>query len=172
MPWRNLLVSLFILGSAPLLADEPSMGPVIDGYGPTYPIENRDVVLPDGLELRAVFDIAQDPEPGTVNRHLVSVARYLNMHARNGVPVDDMHLAVVVHGPAVKNLLNKEGNPNLALIGALQAAGVQIYLCGQSMAFGGIAKNQLADGVQVALSAMTMLTILQTDDYALLPWGA
>jgi hypothetical protein len=37
------------------------------------------------------------------------------------------------------------------------------------MSFGGVDKNELADGVKVALSAMTMLTVLQSDDYALLP---
>ena len=51
----------------------------------------------------------------------------------------------------------------------LHDAGVSIYVCGQSTSFGGIDKNELADGVQLALSAMTMLTILQSDGYALLP---
>ncbi|MCO4811277.1 MAG: hypothetical protein KC572_06720 [Gammaproteobacteria bacterium] len=51
----------------------------------------------------------------------MSVARYLNMHARNGVPVEKMNLV---------------------------------------------------KGVQIALSAMTMLTTLQSDGYVLLPWGA
>jgi intracellular sulfur oxidation DsrE/DsrF family protein len=107
-----------------------------------------------------------------VNKNLVSVARYLNMHARNGVPVEHLQLAIVVHGPAVKNLLHTDGNPNLELIALLQDAGVSIYVCGQSMAFGGFAKSELANGVKIALSAMTMLTTLQSDGYALLPWGA
>jgi len=37
------------------------------------------------------------------------------------------------------------------------------------MSFGGVDKDELGDGVQVALSAMTMLTVLQSEDYALLP---
>lgn len=169
---RITILAIAVTLLVPALADEPSLGPVIPGYGPTYPINGRDVPLREGFVYKAVFDIAQDPVSGSVNRNLVSVARYLNMHARNGVPVEKMDLAIVVHGPAVKNLLDTDGNPNLELIALLQDAGVSIYVCGQSMAFGGFAKSELANGVKIALSAMTMLTTLQSDGYALLPWGA
>jgi predicted peroxiredoxin len=60
-------------------------------------------------------------------------------------------------------------NPNLELIGRLHDAGVEIYVCGQSMGFRGVAKQELVEPARVALSAMTMLTVLQSKDYALLP---
>jgi intracellular sulfur oxidation DsrE/DsrF family protein len=165
MPLR-LLLSLFCLFTS-VGAAEPSLGPAIEGFGPTYPIEDRDVALDDGFVFRAVFDIEQ----------LVSVARYLNMHARNGVPMANMELAVVVHGGAVKNILDDEAyrsryridNPNLELVSKLHAAGVRFYVCGQSLAFGNVAKSELASPAEVALSAMTMLTVLQSEGYALLP---
>ena len=177
---RKLLILLSLVGSAQVAAESPSLGPVIDNYGPTYAIDWRDVEPPKSQRYKLVFDIAVDPEAGQVNRHLVSVARYLNMHARSGVPVSQMDLAVVVHGRAVRNLLHNEAhqgremmdNPNLDLIRALGGAGVRFYICGQSMAFTGIEKNDLVEGVDVALSAMTMLTLLQSDGFALLPWGA
>ena len=169
---RTTILAIAVTLLIPALADEPSFGPAIEGYGPTHPIDKRDVPLREGFVYKAVFDIAQDPVPGSVNKNLVSVARYLNMHARNGVPVENLQLAIVVHGPAVKNLLDTDGNPNLELIALLQDAGVSIYVCGQSMAFGGFAKSEFANGVKIALSAMTMLTTLQSDGYALLPWGA
>ena len=177
---HKLLILIAIAGSAEVAAEDPSLGPVIEDYGPTYAIEWRDVELPEGQRYKLVFDLAADSEAGQVNRHLVSVARYLNMHARNGVPVARMELAVVVHGRAVRNLFNNAAhqgrelvdNPNLDLIRSLQSAGVRFYVCGQSMAFAGIAKDDLVDGVDVALSAMTMLTLLQSDGFALLPWGA
>jgi len=176
MSLRSVFLTSFLTSvltiAVPVQADEPSVGPVIEGYGPTYPIDERDVPLPEGFVYKAVFDIAKDPAAGLVNGYLESVARFLNMHARNGVPVENMALAIVVHGKAVKNFLQKSDNPNLELIALLQEAGVDIYVCGQSMAFGGFAKTEFTDGVQIALSAMTMLTILQSDGYALLPWGA
>jgi intracellular sulfur oxidation DsrE/DsrF family protein len=171
------LVGILLLAT-PLLAEEPSTGPVIEGFGPTYPIDDRDVPLPEGFTYKAVFDLAAYPgEVTAVNVHLESVARFLNMHVRNGVPPEKIDVAVVVHGAAVKNLLSNDAyearykvdNPNLELLMLLHGAGVSIYVCGQSMSFGGIGKNELADGVQVALSAMTMLTVLQSDDYVLLP---
>ncbi|MCH5375696.1 MAG: DsrE family protein, partial [Planctomycetes bacterium] len=130
---RNLLILLLVAGSAALAADGPSMGPVIKDYGPTYAIEWRDVPLPENQHYKMVFDLAAVPEEGKVNRNLVSVARYLNMHARNGVPTDHMSLAVVVHGKAVRNLLQESAhqqrhgtdNPNVDLIQSLQAAGVR-----------------------------------------------
>ena len=176
---HKLLILLPLVVSAEVTADDPSLGPVIENYGPTYAIDWRDVELPEGQRYRLAFDLAADSEASQVNRHLVSVARYLNMHARNGVPVARMDLAVVVHGRADRNLLHSAAhqrrefvdNPNLDLIRSLQGAGVRFYICGQSMAFAGVAKDDLVDGVDVALSAMTMLTLLQSDGFALLPWG-
>jgi len=169
---RTVFVTLAVVLFAPALANEPSTGPLIEGYGPTYPINDRDVPLREDFVYKAVFDIAQDPVEGSVNRNFVSVARFLNMHARNGIDAENMDIAVVVHGPAVRNLLDKAKNPNLELIAKLQEAGVDIYVCGQSVAFGGFAKGDLTGGIKIALSAMTMLTILQSDGYALFPWGA
>jgi intracellular sulfur oxidation DsrE/DsrF family protein len=175
---RNALVGILIVIAGPVCANDPSFGPLIGKYGPTYPIEDRDVALPEGFTYKAVFDLAEYPgDTNAVNVRLESVARFLNMHARNGVPVQNMDLAVVVHGAAVRNLLGNDAysarydayNPNHDLLALLQEAGVRFFVCGQSMAFSGVTKSELADGVQVALSAMTMLTTLQSDGYAFLP---
>jgi len=175
---RFLLFFVLLAGSTLSLADEPSFGPIIQGYGPTYPVADRDVPLPEGFAYKSVFDLASYPgAPLALNPYLVSTARFLNMHARNGVPAANMDLAIVVHGAAVKNLFSDEAyearyghkNPNLELLIKLHEAGVRIFVCGQSMAFGGIDKSELAEPANVALSAMTMLTVLQSEGYALLP---
>ena len=160
------------------LANEPMLGPAIEGYGPTYPIDDRDVPLEEGAVYRAVFDAASySDDLDTLNSRLVSVARFLNMHVRNDTPIENMDLAVVLHGAAVKNVISHEAyrsrydrdNPNLELVNRLHDAGVRFYVCGQSMTFGGVQKSELASQAEVALSAMTMLTVLQNDGYALLP---
>ena len=171
-----VLYLLFI--SIPLLAEEPKKGPVIEAYGPTVQVDGLDIPLVDGFQYRAVFDVAGYRGDNTsLNSELVSVARYLNMHARAGVPVKNMTLAVVLHGTALKNALSHEAyttrhgaeNPNLDLIMKLHEAGVAFYACGQSMGFNGIPKSDLTREVKVALSAMTMMTTLQSEGYALLP---
>jgi intracellular sulfur oxidation DsrE/DsrF family protein len=175
---RFVLPFLVLFISVTANADEPTLGPAIEGYGPTYPIGDRDVVLEDGATYRAVFDVVTySNELESLNSRLVSVARFLNMHVRNGTPIGNMDLAVVLHGAAVKNVLSHDAyraryetaNPNLELVGRLHDVGVRFYVCGQSMAFGGIEKRELASQAEVALSAMTMLTVLQNDGYALLP---
>ena len=169
---RQLFILIFATVFGTAVAAEPSPGPVIKDYGPTYDVGAIDVPLPPGYRYKVVFDVAADASPGAVNRNLVSVARYLNMHARNGVPADRMDLAVVVHGRALQNVLRHDDNPNAELVAALQAAGVRFYVCGQSLVHAGLDKADLMDDVDLALSAMTMLTLLQGDGYALISWGA
>ncbi|MDH3338091.1 MAG: DsrE family protein [Gammaproteobacteria bacterium] len=177
MQIRLTSVLALVLISAPLCAGEPSLGPAIDGYGPTYPINDRDVALEEGFVYRVAFDVAAySDDVASLSAGLVSVARFLNMHARNGVAVENMDVAIVVHGPALKTILNndsyqaryKADNPNLELVMKLHNAGVRFYVCGQSMAFGGIAISELAPPMKVALSAMTMLTVLQSEGHAVL----
>ncbi len=173
---RAVFLGVVLLWSIHAAADERSFGPVIEGYGPTYPINDRDVALREDFVYNAVFDAAANPDETKLNTGLVSVARYLNMHARNGVSVDNMNIAVVAHGPALKTLLTDDSyfsrygidNPNTELVQKLHAAGVSFYVCGQSIMFGGFEKEELVGPAKLALSAMTMMTELQSDGYALL----
>jgi intracellular sulfur oxidation DsrE/DsrF family protein len=101
----------------------------------------------------------------------------MNMHGKNGVPLENLDVAVVVHGKALLTVMNDETyqkmhgikNPTLALLYDLADAGVKFYACGQSLGFRGLDKSVLAEPVQVGLSAMTMLVTLQADGYAFLP---
>lgn len=172
----TIFLSVVLLWSIHATADERSFGPVIEGYGPTYPINDRDVPLREEFVYKAVFDSATNPDETKLNTGFVSVARYLNMHARNGVSVDNINIAVVVHGPALKTLLTDDAysarygieNPNTELVQKLHTAGVSFYVCGQSAMFGGFEKEELVGPARMALSAMTMMTELQSDGYALL----
>jgi intracellular sulfur oxidation DsrE/DsrF family protein len=175
---RKLIVLSLALYAIPLLAEDAIKGPVIEAYGPTLLVEDRDIPLVEGFDYRVVFDVAAyRGDKNSLNLKLVSVARYLNMHARNGVPVENMTVAVVLHGTALKNALSNSAyasrhgalNPNLDLISKLHEKGVAFYACGQSMGFSGITKSDLAGPVKVVLSSMTMLTVLQSDGYALIP---
>jgi intracellular sulfur oxidation DsrE/DsrF family protein len=175
---KTVLFLFLAISSSLLLAAEPSMGPIIEDYGPTFPIDDRDVPLNKDYTFRVVFDAGAYPgETDALNSELVSVARYLNMHGRNGVAPENMDIAVVLHGNALKGALTDTAyesrhdtkNPNRDLLHQLDAAGVKFYACGQSMNFRGYEKKELLSPVKVGLSAMTMLTVLQSDGYALLP---
>lgn len=153
-------------------------GPVFELYGPVAPVES-DMPIPEGADFKVAFDVAAGAETGKLNRTLESAARFINMHARAGVPLEKMNVAVVVHGKASEDLLGpaefakrRDGaeNVNIALIGALTEKGVRVILCGQSAAAYGIKNDMLAPGVEMALSAMTAHALLQQTGYTVNPF--
>ena len=172
------LVVLLGLCVTPAVGQErPTTGPLVPGFGPVFEIPGAEFPIDPDADYWAVFDVAQSSEdPAERNRRLESAARYLNMHARSGVDPDRMRVALVVHGGAGKDLLDDDayrerygvGNPNTALLAALDRAGVEIYLCGQTAAARGLPTDRLAEPVGVALSAMTALVALQNEGYRLI----
>jgi len=171
-----LMLSALLLSTQ--LAAQSTTGPVIDGYGTSFAVEDRDTPLLEDHVYKVVWEITgYEGEPEAVNRNLNRVARFLNMHGKNGVPTENMQLAVVMHGAALITALNddsymkrfKSANPNLELVQALAGAGVQFYVCGQSMGFREYDKSELAEPVNLALSAMTMVHQLQHEGYTLQP---
>jgi intracellular sulfur oxidation DsrE/DsrF family protein len=174
----SLLVLPASLLVTQLLAAEPTTGPIIEGYGASFVVENADVPLMTDHVYRVAWEITDyQGEPDSINRNLDGVARFLNLHAKNGVPKENMHLGVVVHGSALMNMLSDVAyqarfdrkNPNLDLVQKLSDAGVEFFVCGQSMAFREFAKSELAEPVKLATSAMTMVHQLQFEGYTIQP---
>ena len=172
-------------GLSPARADEgevsstPRMGPVIPDYGPVLPPPPGFYNLNPDTEYKVSIDMGATADfPGDPNVKLVSVARFLNMYAQNGVPRDNISFAVVVHGMAANDLLTdsayqarfNDPNPNTALLDQLFAAGVKVYLCSQTAAFRNMAWNEFRPDVTIALSAMGAHVRLQHEGYSLIPF--
>lgn len=164
------------MGASGQSLSTPQTGPVIEGFGPVFAVPDADFA-PIDATYSLVFDVAQGAsEPGQVNARIATLARFLNMHGAAGVPVENMHLALVLHGSAGKDALDNAGfndrygidNPNLPLLEALAAAGVEIFLCGQTAYSRGLPKAELAEPVTLALSAMTALAAYQAKGYGLI----
>ena len=165
------------VGTAEAQRPERLMGPVVESFGGVADVSKVgevDVEVPTDREYKAVFELSlNSSSPERPVGGLEVVARYLNLHARAGVPTDKIAVAVVVHGGAVDHVMNNEAyrekhgvdNPTLSRLADLVAAGGEIYLCGQSAGFRGMTKDQMAAPVKLAYSAMTMMTILQGDGY-------
>tara|TARA_R110002051_G_scaffold74908_1_gene136496 strand:+ start:7097 stop:7636 length:540 start_codon:yes stop_codon:yes gene_type:complete len=159
------------------IAQEKVSGPIIPDFGTVYEVDNVDFKLDIHQEFKAVFDVMDTPEGHKKrNAYIETAARFLNMHVQAGMPLEQLKVAIVVHNLAVKDLLSNEAyrkrynidNPNLNLITALLDAGGQIIICGQSAISREISKEELIDGVQLSLSAMTALVQLQNNDYRLI----
>ena len=134
MPYRMPLLILAACATT-ALADEGvfTKGPVFTDYGPVADVDVT-MSIPPGTALKHSFDVSTPAAAGVLNRTLVSAARFINMHARAGVPVDNVRVAVVVHGKAVKELTD-ERSASAGLIAALTDQGVRIIVCGQSAAY-------------------------------------
>lgn len=168
-----LFVSVTCFGQA----DEPTTGPVFDDVGAVYSVDNLDFVPDSSKNLKAIFDIdRKQTDPSQGNPVISSLHRYYNMHVRYGVPKDKIRLALVLHGSSTKDALSstvyqqkfKTDNPNKDLIKTLYEIGVDVFICGQSMSYSGYSKKDLLPEVKVALSAMTVLTVYQMNNYALI----
>lgn len=152
-------------------------GPVIQEYGPTYAMPDADFKADPNKEYKVVFDVHNSPEdPSKVNPMLVTLARFINMHAGAGVPVENLKAVGVIHNRASKDAMDNEAyrekfgvdNPNIALMEALEEAGAEIYMCGQSIHARGVDPDRMAEPVKTALSAMTVFLSLQSEGYTLI----
>ena len=128
--------------------------------------------------LKVVFDVGQAGKNGAVNRGFDSVARFLNMHVANGIPAKNIHLVIVVHGSASKEMLNTKAylakygkeNPSIELVSTLLKNRVELILCGQSAAYHKITNQDMIEGVDMALSAITAHAILASQGYSQNPF--
>ncbi len=154
-------------------------GPVFEEFGPHAHVEQT-VSLSDDLALRHSFDVAATAEDGRFNRGFESAARFVNMHAANGVNPERIDVAVVVHGRAVQDLLTDaawaardlegDANPGGEQVRAMLDAGARFIVCGQSAAGLGVSNDDLIEGVEMALSAMTAHALLQQHGYTVNPF--
>jgi intracellular sulfur oxidation DsrE/DsrF family protein len=154
-------------------------GPIIEPWGGTFEVPKGSFLPPPDADLKVKFDVGSpNDDPAKVNAKLDTVARFLNMHARAGLPGDRVKVAVVLHTTGAKDALGNAGyrarygvdNPNLPLLEALDRAGVRIFVCGQSAASRGLKWDEIAPVAHVALSAMTAHAMLAREGYSTNPF--
>jgi intracellular sulfur oxidation DsrE/DsrF family protein len=176
---RLFVMTVLVIFTFSISAAEPDTGPVIEAYGPVFSAPEGAYNLKKDTHYKVTMDVSASVDnPQDLNRHFESAARFLNMHARNGVEPENIDFAIVVHGAAAKDLLNDEAykarfeqsNPNTALLNALGEVGVKIYLCGQSAAYREIKTQDLNPAAEMALSAMSAHVRLQSEGYTLIPF--
>lgn len=127
---------------------------------------------------KVVFLVTDGNEkPGEVNPALERVARTVNLYAASGVPLDHLKFVAVVYGEATPIVLDDEhyeallgvANPNLSVIAQLRKVGVDVTVCGQAMTEHHYRDEWVAEGVAINLSALTTITELEQQGYALMP---
>jgi len=174
--WLSLLVGLISVAVHGAATDGPNVHfPQIARYGGVVPVPGA--TEPPRRGTKIVFDITADGKPEQLNQGLESVARYLNLNASAGFKPSEVKLALVLHGPATLAALNDGAyakhtastqNPNLELIRELKACGVELFVCGQSLARNNFSPAEVTGELSVAASAMTVNANKQLDGYSYL----
>lgn len=177
----QVIVVILLMAASVVRADEPRWGapeatavPEADGY-----ITIPDAAIPPSSEhtYKAIFDATRAAhKPGQLVPAINMAGSELNAMAASGVPLKNAKFVLVFHGAAIDGILNEEtyksrfgiSNPNLPAIAKLRAAGVQIYVCGQNLAFENFDKSTLSQDVVIASDALIVLMTFQNLGYALL----
>jgi intracellular sulfur oxidation DsrE/DsrF family protein len=150
--------------------------PLIRGHGGVVPLPRAAEQPRKGA--KAVFDITAEAKPGEVNKGLEEVARLLNLYGAAGLKARDVQITAVLHGQADPAVLSDAAyaarfsvaaNPDLPVIRDLKRAGVEVFVCGQSLHELGFKTEEVAKEVPVADSALLVLVNKQTDGYAYIP---
>ena len=175
----SFLFSVFFVTYSKAQVEPPVRipGQVISEYGGTFAVQNMDFPADPERNYWVVFEVAESPEDkARLNARIVTLARFLNMHVAAGVPRSNLKVAAVLHAGAAKDVLKNAAyhqrygvdNPNDGLLNALEEAGADVYICGQSIAARGFGWDDIHPGVKIALSAMTVLIELQDEGYRMI----
>lgn len=157
-------------------ADFEFLNPAIEKYGKIVPLRDATQQPRDGSKI--CVDLTSGSEPHELNPAIEKVARFVNIYRGAGKEAAKVQLAVVLHGKATLAVLDAdaygkrfktEGNPNLDCLQAIHEAGVENYVCGQSLIAEGGRPEEVVAFADVAVSALTSLVNLQADGYAYVP---
>jgi intracellular sulfur oxidation DsrE/DsrF family protein len=151
---------------------------------PAIPAADGYVVIPDvavapdrARTYRAIFDATHAAEKQEQLLPALNMAgSEMNAFAVAAVAKGNVKFAVVFHGAALDGLLNDApykkkfgvSNPNLAVLAQMKKAGVELFVCGQNLAFEHIDPKSLSPDVTVASDGLIVLMEYQNRGYALL----
>jgi len=157
-------------------ADAPAQA--ITAAGAFHPLPQAAYQPDRNATYKVVFSMSKGSDkPGDINPALERVARTVNMYAAAGVPLSQLKFVAVASGQATPIVLDDAhyraqfgvANPNLPVIAQLRKAGVDVGVCGQAMAEHHFDNAWLPKDVTLTLSALTTITELEQQGYALMP---
>lgn len=153
--------------------------PFITGYGDVFEVAaTKEVVNKKGKYQILVDIISPSANTKEISEHFENIARIANLHVAAGVKPENLSIIAVVHGPAVSFILNNETykqkfgaeNPNQPLFTALKAAGIPLYVCGQTLFKRKVDPSTLAPEFEIVQSAVTTITTYAPQGYTVLKY--
>ncbi len=174
---KSLALTITLLCISQLALAQGRINPAIESFGGIFDAPYATEKPDPNQQYKIVIDIAtNDGEPDDIAYSLYNVARLMNLHVMGGVPKENMHVVLAIHGGAAYSVMNNEeykkkyevDNPHLALFKELKEAGVQMFACSQSLKGRGIDHEKMAPEISVATSMLTVMTTYQLKGYAAL----
>jgi len=178
---RSLFAALF---SVVALATQPSTPRWPPPEAPVVPAADGYVAIPGAAvppdkarTYRAIFDATRRADKPTELLPAVNMAgSELNAFGVAGVPPSQAKFVLVFHGSALDGILDdahyraKFGvpNPNVPVLERLKKSGVELFVCGQNLAFEHVDPTVLTPSITVASDALIVLMTYQNRGYALL----
>lgn len=170
---RTALAAAFL----PSLAAAQTGEALIKKAGANTVIPNLTFPGQKNLVYKVAWDITQGPaKPEEATAGFAVPANFLVMADQDGLDRKNVHLAIIVHGTATPTLLRNDAykaatgkdNASIALLEALNEAGVQIIVCGQALVNRKVPRDQLLPFVKVSDSATMARATLHAQGYATL----
>jgi intracellular sulfur oxidation DsrE/DsrF family protein len=176
-PTLLLCCAVGLFGCAAAAADN-APAQVITAAGAYHPLPQAAYQPDRNATYKVVFSLTKaGDKPDHISPSLERVARTVNLYASAGVPLDHLKFVAVASGDATGIVLDDAhyraqfgtANPNLAVISQLRKAGVDVAVCGQAMAEHHYPNDWASKDVTLSLSALTTITVLEQQGYALMP---
>ena len=171
MPFVTALAGGLALLATPALAQEPEVS------------VTSDIEFPADGQWMHSFD-AYESEAGKPNGAFARALAFHRAMEANGVAADRVKTAIVVHGPAVFDVVTdaryaekypaEDGaplaNPAAQDVAALIERGAEIWVCGVAAQYHGVGNAHLLEGVKMAPSGTVAHAELQRRGYTINPY--
>ena len=160
-----------------LVNAQTKVNPVVKSYGTVFQLPDADHKPDPSIKYKILVELTENAsKPDSLNEYIEALATLVNLHAAEGVPKENIQMAVVLRKMATyavfDNELYKEkfkcDNPNLQLLKELMEAGVEFYVCGQTMQKRNIDTKKLVAGTKVASAGLTAITTYQLKGYTMI----
>ena len=149
------------------------VNPCVAAQAVNYPVIN----IEKRQNISIAYDVKDDVWEAGIGKALYFVRGLLESYNSMGVPFEQLHLSIIMHGPTAYWLLNDEAyqihkedpfdyNPNEKIVRELLELGVSVEICNSSMKAKGWTRKDLLPGVTIVHDAYTRLIDLQHHNYA------
>ena len=134
--------------------------------------------LPPDAMWRHAFD-AVEAGIGEISPGLGRAAAFLDIMSEAGAEAGQLEVAVVVHGPAIFDVVNPdrhtaevEGSkhPTAEVVERLISAGGEVWVCARAASWHDVGDDDLLPGVRFAPSAMAAHADLQRRGFSINPY--